>query len=382
MQAMYNAAGSREGEVNRKILTALSMNGRISVPHLERIMGIDGVDTHARIKKLENELGIKYTAVIDLGKLGLDEYLAFIRFTDRMPGPDEIKVDLQNSPYVQCAMATTGSFDLLVYFLVEKCMSSAAAINALRNSIFKEYNTSWRVTPFYKSFGHIPLRDRFFDSIIKKRIWHRENGRAEKKPWSLAYREYAVLRELCIDGNTEFNSIDDKYGFDRGRSQYTYHQLKSDGIIGRITIDMRALPVRHSLITRVEKLNLHGAAMLPRALLSQLSDNTGITDRYSLIGEIHAPDGVLVVAPIISGGEAAIRSALNDINGTRSDTSIATSAIVGCICMRRFDAAHLGMHLGCGAKMAKGVISYDTSKKEDGKRRDIRGIEKEDSIDA
>ena len=95
----------------------------------------------------------------------------------------------------------------------------------------------------------------------------------------LLKREYAVLKELNRNGTESFVDIDRKYGFDEGRSQFTYHKLKEKGIIKRITLSMDRPPIKYLGIMKlsileVDKFKRNSAKLLLRTIKESRSPLT------------------------------------------------------------------------------------------------------------
>ena len=72
-------------EVDLKLLTALSMNARLSASRLAEISGVNEQTAYSRVKVLENKLGVKYLLELDVSKLGYTPYIILIKFEGKMP---------------------------------------------------------------------------------------------------------------------------------------------------------------------------------------------------------------------------------------------------------------------------------------------------------
>ena len=380
---MYSTAnGLVIDKVDEKILTALSMNGRIEAPHMRKIMSIKHLDIRYRIEGLEKRFGIRYLAVIDpLDKIHYEEHVAFVKFKNRLPSSKEIKDILGRNPYVQLAVLTTGDYDLLIYFLPEKEYTSKRdTIYALECS-FPGYETEWHVSLFYRSYGYIPLRDDFFEKVLVKKIWHKTKDNPRPLAAQMTFREYVVLRELCANGDRNLVAIDKKYRFDAGKSQYTYHKLKSSRIINRITITMSNLPVKYVAVFHIKVVDSgkflgEGRVKLLRNIMEE---KTGVTNTYALEGSIDTPHSIIFFAPIISDEQFdEIKGDLEGIDGTNLSINIGRNIILGSFCYRRYDNAHNPiaeiLEEEYGIPHNKEKLDYETSIIHTKNAVDIRGL--------
>ncbi|MDE1824632.1 MAG: AsnC family transcriptional regulator, partial [Candidatus Micrarchaeota archaeon] len=92
--------------IDLKILTALSMNARIPIPKLAKMVGLNEQTAYSRIKSLEEKLGIKYILEIDIEKLGYIQYLVLIKFEEASLTAEELKKVIGDNPRIQFAAIT------------------------------------------------------------------------------------------------------------------------------------------------------------------------------------------------------------------------------------------------------------------------------------
>jgi DNA-binding Lrp family transcriptional regulator len=368
-------------EDDKKILMALSMNGRIETPHMKKVMGISKENIDYRIKRLEKRYGIEYTAVVEPDNLGYEEFLAFIKFNGGVPSAEVIKKELSKESRVQLAILTNGSYDVLLHLLVEKdARSRLAVLQNLEQNLFPNYDVRWSFTPLLRTYGYVRLRDEFFEGLLKNRIWCRTNEQRRPAASQITQREYAVLRELSATGKEDFTEIDRKYGFDRGMSQYTYHQLRSSNTIYRITASMQKLSVKYIGIVQMTFTNAQKFKNGKLKLLQDIMDNVaGTTNKYALIGDIATPYGVIFLIPVTEEKEfEEIISSLQRIEGTSTEVTMGRSTIIGSLCYRRYDnrSHHPTWKI---LKEAYGVeppekIEYEPTATTKTSRVDIRGL--------
>src|SRR5208337_727513 len=112
-------AGMEASETDAKLLTALSMNARASFSAIGRLSGLSPSAAYARVKKLEKRYGIRYTAEIDLDKLGYMTHLVLIKFQKDVPGLESLKAAVEKHPRIQLAFMTKGEYDLVIFLLAE-----------------------------------------------------------------------------------------------------------------------------------------------------------------------------------------------------------------------------------------------------------------------
>jgi len=246
---------------------------------------------------------------------------------------------------------------------------------------FPGYETEWQVSLFYMNYGYIPIRDEFFEKVLIKRIWRKTKDNPRPQAAQMTFREYAVLRELCANGKQDLVAIDKKYGFDTGRSQYTYHKLKSSKIIYRITITMSNLPIKYVAVFHVKvvdsgKFRGQGRVKLLRNIMEE---KTGVTNTYALEGSIDAPHSIIFFAPIISDEQFdKIKSDLEEIDGTDLSISIGRNIILGSFCYRRYDNVHnpIAKILEEEYRISHGKekLDYETSIPRTKNAVDIRGL--------
>lgn len=320
-------------EIDKKILTTLSMNARASLAFMGRQIGLSQNATYNRVKQMEKKYGIKYLAEIDVEKLGYLKIFIMVKFTDKLPSKQELIEALEKEPRVQLAFLTKGDNDLVIYALAKNTnsMETIDTIVNLRTGELLKYPARWTAVPFYEHFGYVPLRDKFIDTLKE----------------DLRKREYALLKELNKNGGENFTSIDKRYGFDLGRSQYTYYKLEKDGIIKRITMSMQKIPIKYTgMITKeiIDEDKFRKNRVL--SLQDIIKDNNSPINKYSLTGDISNPDGSLLFIPELN--EGTITSATESISqldlGINLKMSIITDILVGTFCYRSFDILHSRQH--------------------------------------
>ena len=313
-------------EIDAKLLTALSMNARPSLKFLCSFIGLKSTATQRRVKLLEQRFGLRYIAEIDVEKLGYSKFIITANFKERVPLLEEMKEACEAVPNVQLAMLTKGSYDAVIYAFAASNSDMVQTMMRIRNKLAK-YPSEWNVTYFYEHFNFVPLREEFLELLKGK----------------LLKREYAVLKELNKNGTESFVAIDRKYGFDEGRSQFTYHKLREKGIIRRVTLSMDRPPIKYLgimklTIVEVDKFNRSSAKLLTRTIKETRSPITN----FVLSGDVGNSDGIVYIVPVIRDGY--LEEVTEDIArlklGVRISTLVVTKVLVGSLCYRRFDYSY------------------------------------------
>ncbi len=332
-------------EIDSKILTILSMNARATLPFIAKKVGLSTSAIENRIKNLEERYGIDYTAEIDIEKLGYLKFIILVRFIGKMPTTAEMRSAAESEPRVQFAMALSGSdHNLMMYALAETNNDVSKISRALKNNTaLVNYPAEWSTTPFYETYGFVPLRSEFLEALkgesVKRGIFEEEPTEKKKE---IVKREFAILRELCNNGAANFTKIDKKYGFDTGRAQYSYHTLMERNLLKRATITMSGLGVRYLAVFFMKvidpKAYLTAREHLLRNIIKEI--DTPINN-YILVGDIEMPAGVVLIAPIIKDGQIGrMHKELSEIGGTITQQAIVPEILIGRLCYRMFDNSH------------------------------------------
>jgi DNA-binding Lrp family transcriptional regulator len=332
-------------EIDMKLLTALSMNARASFATLGKLTGLSSSAAYTRVKSLEKRYGIKYTAEIDLDKLGYLTYLVLAKFQKEAPGMENLEAAAKNDPRIQLAFLSKGEYDIILFLLTGKDEKGAFSLYKAREELFPDRDARWYRAPVYITYNFIPMREEFF-KVLKERVWKRSKENPKPPEGSISNGEYCVLYELVKDGAIDFSDIDKKYGFDKGMSQYTYHRLKEKQIIKRITISMVNLPVKYLAVLYLENTNDKNWEEAKAKLLAHMIKETNLpTDYYALVGDAGTPTGAIFVVPIFN--EKNIEKAIEELKSIIKDASVTSSIVIGSIntpCFRKFDRAYSRQH--------------------------------------
>jgi len=324
----------------RDMLRALSMNARITVPELSKITGLGNTTVNYHLRNLERRYDIKYLLEIDLEKFGYINYMAFVKFKDKKPSYEEIKQQLEAIPYVQIAMMTKGTYDMVIFLVVEATSDARGPLYDVTTLAFPSYNVEWNMSPaYFGGLGLIPLRDKFFD-ILKEKVWTRTKERPRPLPGEITEVEHSVLKAMNNNSNADFTEIDRQIKADKGRSNYAYHQLTKRGIIKRPTISLQHLRSKFDVILILSNINLNEfISTKEKLLLEILKENRLNTDTYTFSCDIMSPKGAVLITHVLEEENIdLVTEKLSDkIKGFKIDTLIVTKTIIGSTCDRLFD---------------------------------------------
>ncbi len=340
-----NSIKLKNNLIERNILTILSMNGRAPLSFIKDRIGITKYPTYRRIKQLEEKYSISYTAEVDTKSLGYMCFLILIRFIKKVPITSDLDKIFQSEPRIQTAFVLNGGdYHLMLSMFVD----SESEINDIRRKLMKttlliDYPAEWFITPFYDTYGFIPLRPDFIDMIKErsklKTIGIRPNLTENQS--KIIDREFSVLKELNSNGTISFSDIDKKYGFDRGRSQYSYYKLMQKGILKRVTINMQPEEALYPAIVFMKiidykKFNRH-RNYLSNAIIKESGRSM---NRYLLVGDIWMPFTAIFIFNVFGDELDRITKELSKIKGTEIKAAVISKILLGSLCCRLFDNSY------------------------------------------
>ena len=332
-------------ETDRNILTILSMNGRVTLDFIGGKVGLSKHPTYRRIKMLEERYGIRYIPEIDVSKFGYFGYVVFVKFRNKVPSLGEILKALDAEPRVQLVLLTSGDYDLIIYFLSNNHRDVAYfTFKLFSGDTFAPYPSDWYITPHYTA-NFIPLRDKFFE-LLKTKIWRKTKNKKRPESEDLIEREFNVLRELNRNGAVNFTEIDAKYKQGIGASRYAYFKLKERGILKRVTISLNNLPIKYHSIFIINFFYGMKFSKTRPNLLSDIIKDGPIINKYTHIGEIGIPMGVMLVMPVFNDYEVNETEDYIEkkINGVAFKKLVVTRIPIGSFAYRRFDKTYTNQY--------------------------------------
>lgn len=326
------------------ILTNLSMNCRMPLSIIAERTGLATQSITHRINKLEQLFGIRYFTSIDYRKFGFSFYVALVKFFGEVPREQEIMSMLEKHPKIQLALSTSGDYDLFIFFLAENNEDAGSVIASMRSDVnIYRYKAKWHVTFFYNTYGHIPIRDLFFESVLKKRVWHRTRRGVEDTLGSMSEREFIVLRELCKNGRQPFSEIDRRNKLGNGAAAYTFEKLRGRGLVYQSTLLMHNTWAKYNSIIIARILDYYSFSKSRRKLFEQIIlEGKGPVNRFTLVGDFGAPQGGLFVYPVFDDNdlEGELEILTSKVGGIKVNKFVITKVLIGELCHKRSDNAY------------------------------------------
>lgn len=322
------ARAKREKFIEETILRTLSMNANASLTSIGKKVGLNEPAMHRRLEALKKKYNIEYLPEIDVDKLGYLKFLIFVKFLGKAPSASEIKEATESQSAVQlCLLLSGNEYDLIIYILAESNREVQKVVSALRDGPLIKYKSKWITTPFFDTFNFVPLRNEFISSL---------NNKGKEKLWR---REWSVLKELNKNGAIAYSDIDELHEFDHGMAQYSYHTLVKKGIIRRMTISLKDMPVRYSgvVLIRILSIDLF-VKNKHKLMLNILQETKTPTNRYLLVGD--TGDYSLLILPVLSVGDLQkVKEEISRMNiGVSIKTMIIEQIITGKLCYRKVDS--------------------------------------------
>ena len=340
---VYPIADYKLDKVDETLLTYLSMNCRYPISKIAKTLGLSTNVLVRRKQNLERRFGIRYLASINYLKLGYSTYLIFVNFKDRKPVMEDLKEALKDEPHIQLALSAQGSYDLVLYLLVENSAVLNSVVFQLRNNErLKDYESIWTAVVFDQAYGYVPLRDRFFD-LLEKNVWHRSKTGPRPASDSLMQREFLVLRELNTDGGKPFSDIEKKYNLGHGTCRYVFDKLKEKELLWRSTLTMEGYNVKYQAMILATVIN-EGSFLRDRQRFLHfiIKDYNAPSNRFALEGDTLSPEGKLFIMPVLKEGEleTEIEWLRSQVSGIKLESAIVTNVLVGELCYRKMDNAN------------------------------------------
>ncbi|MCW6160314.1 MAG: AsnC family transcriptional regulator [Candidatus Micrarchaeales archaeon] len=327
-------------KIDQEILKALSMNGRATLNSIGKQIGLTESSTYNRLKILEKKYGITYIPEIVTEKVGYLKYIAFVKFLDEVPSLDELKSAFENQGRIQFVLLTKGIYDLVIYFLAEGNIDAGNFLPQLRDSdsIIK-YPARWYVTPYFNSYGYVPLRDQFYE-LLEHKVWRRSKENPRPSQGQIMNRDYQILSKLNKNGAEEFSKIGKSLGLESNAIRYGYLKLLEKGIVRRVTINLKNLPIRSTGIVIIEILDRVEFAKTRAHLLSDIIKETELPiNAYSLVGDIAMPQGIMYILPTFKDNELEMITDLfkRELKGIKINSLAVIGIVIGSLGYRLYN---------------------------------------------
>ena len=206
--------------ISRKIVRLLSENARLSVAEMAKQIGVSRPTISDKLKRLENELGLRYTLELNEPAMGLNSpHIIAVKF-DKKPSYDKIRSILIKSYIPQVALSVSGDYDMVIYANAVSGGEYAKWDKAMR-ILLGDFRAVWEPSEvIHRQLCFFPLRS---GAINKTKL--DQNSRLLLS--SLNDNARMSFQQLSKRLNMHFNTV--KYNFDK---------LVSMGCIKRPTITM------------------------------------------------------------------------------------------------------------------------------------------------
>jgi DNA-binding Lrp family transcriptional regulator len=336
----------RTSELDRRILTELTMDGRLQASELARRLGEKERKVGYRIRTLEKKLSISYKPRINLESLGYLRFIVFVKFRVSRPDPDLLQKEMDSMPSVQFAALTSSSKYDLILILATTSDYAAAAIENLPDALkrirmspsLKDIAADWYVSYFDISKGFMPFRQRFMEDYTVKSVWTK---RQERKSTSISRNEYATLRALNADGAVSFREIEQRNGMSEGSAKYSYDGLIERKVISGTTICMEGLKTKYSafLLMEINDEGLYSSTREEVYRIETTEMENHISNRIAMVANIGAPYGGLFLVPVSREGELEEleREFYEKVKGITITPMVLTKILNGTLPYNRFD---------------------------------------------
>ena len=326
-----------------KLLTAMSMNSRMPASKLAELTGLNEQTTYSRLKVLENRLDIKYILEIDVEKLGYIKYLILIKFEDKIPTIEELRKTIEDEYTIQFAVTTRGRYDVVMYVIDKDPLTANNNLFRIRTKPnIRNYRAQWNLIYFAEVYSFVPISNEFVENVLKDSVWHRTKESPRPNREQLKYREWILLKELNKDSVTNFSFIDDNFSLPKGTSRYAYDELRNKRIIVRPTISISSLPMKYIGIIMIENIDEDKIQEHRYKYLLEIIKYDEIVNKYSLMGNIGAPNGGIMFFPVTENEsiDEIVERIDDELQGSKVSSLIVTEIIRGSLCYRRFDNAY------------------------------------------
>lgn len=213
---------------DRAMLMALSEDARLNVTRLSRAVGYSRITTIKALRRLERDLGIRFTIEIDESRLRSFERHVIAVKLSKTPTAGTLERIFSNDPFAQNVYLMEGDFDLLIYATASKAVDYITWETHVAETLV-DYGASIRPSEYVTShFGYMPLGDGFIDEITDAR--------------SIDDKDRSILKLLNKNCRLGYREISKLTGIQEDTVRYRLFLLRKSGIIKRFTIAVQNPP--------------------------------------------------------------------------------------------------------------------------------------------
>ncbi len=221
--------------VTRRIVRILSENARASVSDISKTTKLSRKTVTDRIKRLEEEMGLKYTIELNEEALGLSSpHLILVTFKEK-PDYDAIAKMLSEQHVPQLAFTVKGSKSAMLLFGIAVSDTDYAYWDNSMQILLSKYGMLWQASEVvHKQLGFFPIR----------------NAMIEKLNIDPKYKQMLML--LNEDSRMSFQELSKRMGMHFNTTAYNFKKLLKMKYIKRFTVTMD-MPKNVSFATFVAK---------------------------------------------------------------------------------------------------------------------------------
>ena len=328
-------------EYEEKILTALSMNSRLSYSKIGKLLKLKRTASVYQIEKVIKKYNVKPILEWYTKSMGFFHYIIFIKFLGEFPDDiEKLTEKLKSYPEIQLAAMTVGKYDIFMYV---RSLGIGDLDSIISNAyiFLKGYKIKVVISEFDQTFGFIPLRDEFFEKL-KSSVWVKDKTHPRPDSNQFTPNEFEFLRELNKNPTENFVSIDKKLGFDVGTSRFLYNKLLKRGIIRRPTISILNNNVKQIAVISVKVYDFGLIGKNKKILLYNVLEKDGLIDKYSFFGDYYTDRAEMFIKPLMKDENLdEVLLKFKDIyKETKFDILIVTEILFGEFVFRRFDSTY------------------------------------------
>jgi len=231
-------------DIEKKILSILGANARISINDLAGEVHIDKNKTYEIFNNIVEKYGIRFVPEINIDALwhmefarqarlqtkrsiigeaeemisnvGFSEYLMQIKFDEKIPNNDELISAAEKEYWTQFLAKTHGNYDVLAYIVARPYDDLRYIISKL-GAVLKNYNMEISISKIWPYFGFFPPSK----SLISQ--------------FKLFETYKNLLVGLLNAGRENFSEMGKEYGQGYTQMLYSYDRLYRTNVLKRVT---------------------------------------------------------------------------------------------------------------------------------------------------